>query len=359
MPKSAVDVVGSAFEHTRKQLTEPFQFGQWWRLALLGLATGELSSGGGCSNFRGLGNLPHPGHHSQNLLDSGNPLSQLGLDPATIAGIIIVAIIGFLILGLVFVYISSISRFMLFESVLRKRCELSASWERWQRQGLRFFGWQLAVSIISLGVAAMLFLPLLLPVLAVLRRNQEPDLALLVAFLPMISAFLTFGLVLLLIHVLAKDFVVPVMAVDNVGVLEGWRRLFDTLKADPWGFAGYLGMKVILAIGAGIFFGILSAIVVVVVLIPIAIVGVVLVIGAKAAGFGWGVFTITAAIVAAVLLLGALLYLAGLISVPIAVFFPAYAMYFFAERFPALRAQLYPAPATPPLPPATVPVPAG
>lgn len=359
MAKSAVDVIGSAFEHTRKQLTEPFRFSQWWRLAVLGLATGEISSGGGCSNFRGLGSLPNAGHHSQNLMESGNPLSRLGLDPATIAGIIIVAIVGFLILGLIFLYISSISRFMLFESILRRYCELSASWDRWQRQGLRFFGWQLAVSIISLAVGAMLFIPLLLPVLAVLRRNQEPDLALLVAFLPMISAFLTFGLVLLLIRVLAKDFVVPVMAVENVGVLEGWRRLFEAIKVDPWGFAGYLGMKILLAIAAGIFFGILSAIAVVVVLIPVAIVAVVFVIGAKAAGLGWGVFTITAAIVAGVLLFGAILYLVGLVCVPIAIFFPAYAMYFFAERFPALHVQLYPAPATPsPLPPAASPLPA-
>jgi hypothetical protein len=355
--KSAVEVIGSAFEHTRKQLSEPFRFSQWWRLAVLGLATGEISAGGGCSNFRGFGGLPHAGRHTQSLLDPGNPLSRLGLDPATIAGIIIVAIIGFLILGVIFLYISSISRFMLFESILRRYCELSTSWDRWQGQGLRFFGWQLAVSIISLAVGAMLFLPLLIPVLAVLRRNQQPDITLLVAFLPMISAFLTFGLVLLLIRVLAKDFVVPVMAVENVGVLEGWRRLFEALKADPWGFAGYLGMKIILTIAAGIFFGILSAIVVIVVAIPVAIAAVVLVIGAKAVGAGWGVFTITAAIVAGVLLLCALLYLVGLVCVPIAIFFPAYAMYFFAERFPALHVQLYSTPATPPLPPASSPLP--
>jgi hypothetical protein len=87
----------------------------------------------------------------------------------------------------------------------------------------------------------------------------------------------------------------------------------------------------------------LSAIVVIVVAIPVAIAAVVVVIGAKAVVAGWGVFTITAAIVAGVLLLCALLYLVGLVCVPIAIFFPAYAMYFFAERFPALHARLYPA----------------
>lgn len=356
MAKSAVDVVGNAFEHTRKQLSEPFQFRQWLRLAVLGLATGEISAGGGCSNFRSLSQFPaHLPHRSDNFFEAGSGLSGLGLDPATIATLIIVAIIGFLIVGLVFLYISSVSRFMLFESVLRRHCELGESWERWQGQGLRFFGWQLALSAISLAVAAMLFLPLLIPVLAVLRTHREPDMTLLIAFVPMISAFLLFGLVMLLIQVLAKDFVIPLMAVDDVGVMEGWRRFFGMMKSDPLAYAGYLGMKVVLAIAAAITFGILVAIVVVLTMIPVTIVGLVALILVKAAGMGWNAFTVTALIVAGVLLLVALLYLVGVVCVPVAVFFPAYAIYFFAERYPALQLQLRPAPPTaPPLSPAPI-----
>jgi hypothetical protein len=352
LPKSAIDVIGNAFEHTRKQLSEPFRFSQWARLAVLGLATGEISSGGGC-NFRSLDIPSHLPSHSQNFADSGGVFSQWGLDLATIASLIVVAIVGFLVLALVWIYIASISRFMLFEAVLRKDCELTESWNRWQRQGLRYFGWQLGLAAIALAVAAMLFIPLLIPVLAALRHNQEPGLGLMLAFLPMISVFLTFALVLLLITVLAKDFVVPIMAIANVGVLEGWSRLFAMMKADPWAYAGYLGMKIILAIGAAVMFAIVSAIVVVAALIPIGIVTVIVVIMAKAVGLAWNAFTITAAIVAAVIVFAALLYVVGLACVPVAVFFPAYAMYFFAERYAALRAQVYPAP---PLPPAIPPL---
>jgi hypothetical protein len=141
LPKSAVDVIGPAFEHTQTQLLKPFRFGQWARLAVLGLATGEISSGGGCNGFRGLSNLPSRIPHTpQNFRDPGDVLSGLGLDPAVLASIILVALVGLLVLGLVWVYVASISRFVLFESVLRKHCELSAGWNRWQRQGLLFFG---------------------------------------------------------------------------------------------------------------------------------------------------------------------------------------------------------------------------
>jgi hypothetical protein len=363
--KSAVDVIGSAFEHTKQQLTEPFRFGQWARLALLALATGEMSSSGGCNSFsRGLGNLPSKiPNNSQSFADPGDVFGRLGLDPAVLASIIVVAAVGFLILGLVWLYVSSISRFVLFESVLRKRCELNAGWSRWHAQGLRYFGWQLALSVVGLVVAAVLFLPLLLPVIAAMRNHQQPGPGLFLALLPMLFVYGIFALLMALIAVLTKDFVIPLMAVDGVGVVEGWRRLLETMKAEKGSYALYIIMKIVLAIGAAVVFGILSGIVVFAVMLPVGIAGVAVYILGKGAHLSWDVFTITAVIVAGTIVLSLLLYLVALVSVPVAVFFPAFAMYFFAERFPALHARLYPPlpvpvapPGPPPLPPLLEPI---
>jgi len=273
-----------------------------------------------------------------------------------LASMIVIAVLGFLILGLVWIYVSSITRFMLFESVLRKHCELRAGWEKWQGQGLRFFGWQLALAMVGLMVAGVLFLPLLIPVLAAMRNHREPGAGLLIALLPMFLVFAIFALVMLLIVVLAKDFVVPLMAVDQVGVIEGWRRLLAMIRADTGSYAGYIGMKIVLAIGAAVVFSILSAIVAIFALIPVVIVVVIVVIAAKGAGLLWNVFTITAAVVAGVIALGVLLYLIALVCVPVAVFFPAYAMYFFGERYPALQALLFPTPPAPAVPPQPPPL---
>ncbi len=348
MAHSAVDVISTAFDHTRQQLTQPFHWGQWVRLAALALATGELSSGGGCSNawsrLGGLSNAPHP---SQNFIDPKDVLR--GIDPALIGTLLMVALIGGLVLMLVWIYVSSISRFVLFDTVLRKRCDsLSAGWQRWQGPGMSYFWWQLALAIVSMGVAAVLFLPLLLPVLAALKNHRHLGPELVLAFLPMALVFGIFGLCMLVLVVLAKDFVVPIMAVDGVGVMEGWRRLLDRVKAEKAGFAGYLGMKVVLSIGASVVFGILSGIAALVVIIPVGIAAGVILIVCKGAGLGWNAFTITAAIVAGTLILALLFCVIALVCVPVAVFFPAYAMYFLADRFPPLHARLYPA--APPLP---------
>jgi len=355
--KSAVDVISTAFAHAADQLAEPFRFGQWARFALLALATGELSSGGGCSNvFRSIPTqFPKPSH---NFMDPKEVLQ--GIDPALIATLFLVIVVGGLVLMLVWIYVASVSRFVLFEAVLKKNCgPLSEGWERWQGPGLRYFGWQLILSVISLGVAAVLFIPILLPILAMMKNHQQPGPGILLALVPVALLFGLFSLVILLINLFSKDFVVPLMALDGVGVFEGWRRLWAMLKVEPLSYAGYVGMKVVLAIGASVVFGILSGIAAAVVIVPSALAVVAVVMLSKSGSFGWNAATITAAVVAFAIVLGIVMVVVALVCVPVAVFFPAYAMYFFAERFPTLHARLYPPPAVPPAPAGWQAAPAG
>jgi len=104
-------------------------------------------------------------------------------------------------------------------------------------------------------------------------------------------------------------------------------------------------------------FGIVSAIVAAIALIPVAILAVIVVMIVRG-GLNWNAVTITLAIVVGTILLAGLLYVIALVCVPVAVFFPAYAIYFFADRYPVLHAQLYPqAPSVPPPPFSSPPLP--
>jgi hypothetical protein len=79
-----------------------------------------------------------------------------------------------------------------------------------------------------------------------------------------------------------------------------------------------------------------------------------------AAGLTWNLYTITLAVVAGSCVLFFILYVLSLVSVPAVVFFPAYAIHFFASRYPALDALIHPAPPaafSPPLPPEIPPFP--
>ena len=345
MPFSAVDAISPAFEHTKRQLFQPFRIGQWVRLALVGLLAGELSSGGfkipNLSNF----NLPrHPG--SEHFLTS----DLAGSAPMLFAGLIAVLVVAALLLGILLTYVSSVMRFILFDSVLAKECHIREGWSRRQGPGWHYFLWKLLYLLSTFGVLIVLVgIPAGFAFAVGWLNNPKQHMVVLVlGGIVLFLAIMIFLFVMAVIYVLTKDFVVPQMALENIGALEGWRRLWAMMKAEKSSYAGYIGMKIVLAIVVGIILGIVGFIIGLIILIPAAGVAVAAVLGGKAAGLGWTAATITLAVVAGSLLLAVFLFVMALISVPVIVFFPAYSIYFFAARYPALSSALYPAPPAPP-----------
>src|SRR5208283_2516540 len=102
-----------------------------------------------------------------------------------------------------------------------------------------------------------------------------------------------------------------------------------------------------LSVAAGILFGIIALVPGLLVFVPAAVA----VVAGHVAGMGWSVTTISLAIILGTLLLLVFIYLVALVCVPATVFFPAYAMYFLAARYPALEALLNPVPPAPEFPP--------
>src|SRR5438270_4549547 len=122
------------------------------------------------------------------------------------------------------------------------------------------------------------------------------------------------------------------------------------LTVEKRAYAGYGGMKLVMAIGGAVVIGILAFVAIIILLIPFGGLGAITVIAGKAAGLGWNVFTITAAVVVGSIFIMTVLYAVSLLSVPVIVFFPAFSIYFFASRYPRLANLIYPPP-PPPTPP--------
>jgi len=368
LPFSAVDAISPAFEHTKRQLLRPFRFGQWVRLAFVGLLAGELSSGGGC-NVPSIPNLNGPRHPgSEHFLAPG----LAGIDPMLYAGLIATLVIAGFVLAIVFMYISSVMRFILFDSILAKDCHIREGWTARQGPGWRYFLWKLLYTVVTLG-ALIVLVGIPAGIAFALGWFNQPKQHMIGLVLGGIVVFFAFAIVMVamaVIYVLTKDFVVPQMALEGVGAIEGWRRLWAMMNVEKGGYAGYVGMKIVLAIGAAIVLGIVGFIIALIILIPVAGAVIAAVVAGKSAGLGWTVYTITLAVVAGSVLLAVFFFLTSLISVPAIVFFPAYSIYFFAARYPALSAVLYPAPPAapqistaassppepPPFPPAPEPI---
>lgn len=349
MPPSAVDVVSPAIETAKRQALKPFQWARWWRMGILGLATGE-ATGGGC-NFNGnigrLGeifNKQQP--HSDQFLAAASP----GV-PEWFWTIIPVLIIGGLVLIVVHLYIASTLRFVLFDAVAAERYRLRAGWSRWEPTGRRYFLFQLGFGIVMLAVLGALLGPF---IFAAIKAGTGAAWIPLLAMVPIV---LLIALLAALFSVFVKDFAVPVMALEQVGVIAALRRVFALIRAEKGGFAAYIGMKIVLAIVTGILLAIVNFILLIVPVIVIVVIAIAIGVGKP------DIFTQPATIatiaVFGMLAVAVLLFVMGTVATPITIFFQAYTLIFFAGRYRPLWDLLYPAPPPPPqsleLPPDVAP----
>jgi small-conductance mechanosensitive channel len=349
LPSSAADVIELAFRHTKEQLCQPWRFAQWARLAFVGLLAGEMGSFNGC-NF----NIPWNHHQrgTQHLLDAPWPVFAAA-HPALLAGLVAAFLVSWFGYVVLFTYIASVMRFILFDSVVERVCHIRRGWSRRRHAGIRLFCWQIFFMLASLAVVLIV---IGIPVAAAallgwLTHGSEHVLGLVLGGVTLFLLLMVLLVAMGVVHVMTKDFVLPQMALEDISALEGWRRLWPHLAAETAGYAGYVGMKIVLAIGAAIAFGVISVIALLVLLIPIGGVGALAVLGGKAAEWDWNVYTITVAVAFGCVSLAILIFAMALIFVPVVVFFPAYAIYFFAPRYPALAALLWPPPATSEAPP--------
>ena len=367
MPISAVDCVQPAIQHTRDQLFRPFRFGQWSRLALVGFLAAELHTSG--CNFNSF-NVPVPQQPRRGQEFLAAPFPHI--DPSRIAqfaGVIAVIVALAIILFFLFLYINSVFRFILFDSVIKKRCSISEGWARWHRAGRRYFLWQIVLLIAEgLFMGVLIGVPLIIAaMLGWFKDVQQHVGRTVLGVILLIGLFLVFALVAAAVQLVAKDFLVPIMALEDVDFADGWSRLLALIRPEPGKYVVYLLLKIVLAIAAAVLFGIVTLIPIFVLVVP----AVLAVFAGYKAGLGWNVTTVSLAIVFGTMLFALLMYLVALVSVPATVFFPAFSIYFFASRYPRLDALLHPQappvqepppaieappPEPPPLPPAPEPI---
>ncbi len=359
MPLSAVDTISVALEHTKQQLFRPFRFGQWLRLALLGFMTGELSSGGGCNPgaFNDLKNIPKQTNGGEQFLSGPH------FDPHLVGPLLLAFGVSLLLICaivLVWMYVGSVYRFILIESVITKRVSLREGWRKWRAAGRRFFLWRLVYQFAAgMFFTILIGIPVGLALILGWFHDPQAHIAgLILGAIPFAFLLIAAAIAAAVVWLLAKDFMAPIMALENLDFADSWNQLLALMKKEKGAFAGYVGMKIVLAIAAGILFGIVIVLTVVLLVIPFVIAGVAAAIAAKTVGLTWTVATVTLAVVAGIVFFALLMFLSSMLSVPVTVYFPAYSIYFFASRYPKLDAWLHPAPApvSPPLPP-TVAIP--
>ncbi len=236
-------------------------------------------------------------------------------------------------------------RFVLFDSIVAGECQIGRFWNARGEPAWRYFVWQILFLLFSIAAFAVVVgIPLVVAAVTGVFRDPRSHLFALIGGGVLVGfAVLLVVLAIAVIHVLTKDFVVPQMAFENISAIEGWRRVWPMMKSEGGSFIGYIGLKVVLAVGATILLTIAIFIVVFMLLIPIGVIGALLYVWSRSVALAWNPLTVTLAVLAGVVILIVFLILCALISVPAIVFFPSYSVYYFADRYAPLRGVLFPA----------------
>ncbi|AXG10393.1 DUF7544 domain-containing protein [Haloplanus rubicundus] len=254
-----------------EDLLRPVDRGRWLRLALIALFVGV---GGGVPTGGSNVNVPSGGGGGGMPSDVPAPsLPDIGSVAAVIAGVVVLI----LLLALVWSLIGAVMEFVLIVGLRDREVSIRDPFGANLRPGLRLFGFRLAVGLVSLLVVG-------LPLLAVFGVGIGVSPAFLILLVPLIVVFGVVALAGSVVLGLTTDFVVPTMLTESRGVVDGWRRLWPTLRAEWKQVALYVVAKFVLGIAVSLAVSLVVLLAALIVAIPFAIVGGGLYLATSAAG---------------------------------------------------------------------------
>ncbi|HWX53133.1 MAG TPA: hypothetical protein VN176_00940 [Verrucomicrobiae bacterium] len=347
---SAIDAASPAFARMKAMLLRPFRVKTWIKIGFIGWLAGGIASSGGNFNYR-TPSFPSGGEGGG---DTWKKISDAihSFHLADYIWIIVAAAVVFLAISLVLTYLFCRFRFILFDTVMSGNAAIGRGWHRYRAQAKRYFGFWVIYTLVGwLLFIAVAGLPLWRAYKNGVFRN-EPSLTQIFALIgTIILGAVLLALLGAIITTFANDFIVPLLALDDLRVGHAWFTLKEWIAKEPLAWAGYLGMKLVFSIGFAIATGIVAVIVIGVLAIPAVILLILGVALFKSAGAVAVVIGILLAVVLGLAFFVFCMLFTLFISAPGVVFFQSYSLYFLGGRYAKLGALLWPGP--PPMQPAS------
>jgi hypothetical protein len=182
--------------------------------------------------------------------------------------VIAAVVVGAILLGLLVLFVGSVMEFVFVESLRTERVSVREYWREHWRKGLRLFGFRVLLGLFVLGAVVLLAAPLLLPFLGVGTMGAG---LLPLAFLVLVPIFLVVTIVAAVVHSFTTVFVVPIMLLEDDGVIAGWRRLWPSVRNQWRQYLAYALVGIVLSILGGVAVGIATLLFVLLMLLPVGL----------------------------------------------------------------------------------------
>jgi len=326
-PLNASECISPAIARTKLVLFTPFRKGRTWKLA----ATAYLCRAGTmCFPFPLIYLLFLP------LAEHAGRLAVVLL----VAGVLVATAVA-----VVLFYLCSRLQFAFFDIVVNRGEFVAPAWRKYGPQSLPWTGVKLlfgALATLACAAPIAAFTRHIIPLfqeMGSMAPGQPPSPQVMKVMLGFYAGYAVLLLVfgsLFLISSLFSDFIVPSLALEDTGLPEAFRRMFELVRREPGEFTLYALLKVGLAIA--VYIGVTIAWEIVLILSTVIVGIVVFLLGflLHLAGVPAAVLTALGIVVAIAWYLFFFIYTLFFAIGAVFTFLDAYALYFLAGRYPML-----------------------
>lgn len=250
---SVTEPLGAAYHRMKLMLFSPFDAGKWLIIGFCAWLA-QLGESGGGSGY-GYNNRNFGGKHQQSWDDIRHAYSvahdYVVLNLVWLVPVAAFAFLLLLLLGLLFIWLSSHGKFMFLHCVAENRAEIEIPWHQYGPVANRLFLFRLVLCLAGL----ILILPLVVVlVLLIVRMIQAGDFHALQIFLlaGIACGVALVALALGLVQKVVNDFVVPILYLRGGTCRAAGREFFQLLGAHAGAFVLYLLFQILLAIVLGL-----------------------------------------------------------------------------------------------------------
>jgi hypothetical protein len=239
---------GAAYEWMKAMLFRPFDLNRWLTIAFAAFIAGGLGGSGG-ANLGRLGRLGKGDWH-YSATRHGDYGSDLHIEWWLIAGIVVAVLAG-LIVGLVWLWVSSRGRFVFTDCVVRNRAAIKEPWREFQREGNSYFLFSLLVAAAMIFLIGIILLLGWVPLKALAENGASWsgfEVPLILGGLVVFLIWLVFALFLALV----TQFMVPVMYRRRCLAREAFLDVAKLIFARPGPFVLFLLFGMALALGVAV-----------------------------------------------------------------------------------------------------------
>jgi hypothetical protein len=251
--------------------------------------------------------------------------------PRLVAAVAVVVALA-VTLALLFALVGSVMEFVFVQSLRAEDVRVREYWSTHWRRGLRLFGFRVALGIFVLGSVLALAAPFLLGAVGPAAVTSGVAIGF---FLLVLPVFAVVAVAVGVLNGFTTVFVVPIMLLEDCGVLAGWRRLWPSIRANLGQFVAYLVASFFLGILGGVLLLVVTGVLALVVLVPF---GVLFAIGAAVLAFVSETAGVAVLVLSGVAYALAVIAVLAVVQVPVQTYLRYYAMLVLGDVDPALDA---------------------